>query len=282
MVVGLTVVAIGTSAPEMLVSAMAAADGNSGIAIGNVLGSNIANMTLVLGASALATPLLVASATLRREFPLLFAVSALAWLLVADGALSRLDGVVLVLAMVAVLWIIVRTARAARHSDPLRQELDAHHRDTMPVGHAIARTVIGLSVLLVGSRLVVFGASEAASALGVSDLVIGLTVVAIGTSLPELAASLASALRGEPDMAVGNVLGSNMFNLLPVLGIAGFIQPFQLAPEVLTRDFPIMAALSVVLFVMCMGWRGAGQVTRTEGSMLLVMFVGYQGVLYAV
>ena len=281
MVVGLTVVALGTSAPELLVSAMAAADGNPGLAIGNVVGSNIANITLVLGASAVAAPMMVASETLRREFPLLFAVTALAWLLVGDGQLSRIDAAALVLAMVAVLWFIVRTAREARDSDPLRADLDTHLRDPMPLQHAVAYTVLGLSVLLVGAKLVVFGASEAARALGVSDLVIGLTVVAIGTSLPELAASVASALRGEPDMAVGNVLGSNMFNLLPVLGIAGLVQPFPLDPEVLNRDIPIMAALTVVLFIMCAGRRGPGQITRTEGSVLLVTFAGYQGVLYA-
>ena len=281
MVVGLTVVAIGTSAPELLVSAMAAGAGNPGIAIGNVVGSNITNVTLVVGASAVAVPLVVASQTLRREFPLLFAVSALAWLLAADATLSRLDAGVLLLAMVGVLWFIVHTARQAHGADPLRQDLDARHGVAMAPGAAVARTVIGLSVLLVGSRLVVFGAAEAARALGVSELLIGLTVVAIGTSLPELAASLASALRGEPDIAVGNVLGSNMFNLLPVLGIAGLVQPFRLDPEVLTRDIPIMAVLTVVLFFMCVGRRGPGRVTRGEGGVLLAMFAGYQGVLYA-
>jgi cation:H+ antiporter len=280
MVVGLIVVGIGTSAPEMLVAAMAAVDGRSGIAVGNVVGSNIANITLVLGASAVLVPLMVGSATLRREFPMLFGVTALAWLLCADGALSRVDGGVLMLALVLVLWLIVRAARLARHSDPLRRELDAHHADAAPLKPAVGWCVVGLTVLLVGSKLVVFGASEIARDFGVSDLLIGLTVVAVGTSLPELAACVASSLKGEPDMAVGNVLGSNMFNLLPVLAVAGLIQPFELDAQALQRDIPVMAALTVVLFVMCMGWRGPGRVTRLEGSVLLAAFVGYQGLLY--
>ena len=280
MVVGLTVVAVGTSAPEMLVSGMAALAGNPGIAVGNVVGSNIANITLVIGASAVCAPMVVVSATLRREYPLLFVVTALAWLVAADGMFSRADAGALILAMVVVLWLIVRWARAARRTDPLRRELDAHHADLLPTARAVAWTLVGLSALLAGSKLVVVGASDIARAYGVSDLVIGLTVVAVGTSLPELAASLASALRGEPDMAVGNVLGSNMFNLMPVLGIAGLIQPFAVEADALYRDFPIMAALTVVLFVMCVGWRGPGRVTRFEGGVLLTMFAGYQGVLY--
>ncbi|MFT5445258.1 MAG: cation:H+ antiporter [Gammaproteobacteria bacterium] len=280
MVVGLTVVAVGTSAPEMLVSAMAASTGNSGIALGNVLGSNIANMTLVIGVSALVVPLVVASATLRREFPILLAVTALAWLLIADGALSRLDSVALAVAFVGVLWFIVRSAHQARHTDPLRRELDAQHEQSMSPRRALAWLVLGLTVLLVGSKLVVFGATEIARGFGVSDLIIGLTVVAIGTSLPELAASVGSALKGQPDMAIGNVLGSNMCNLLPVLAIAGMIGPFSVDSEALTRDFPIVAILTVVFFVMCIGLRGPGRVTRFEGSILLVMFMGYQAMLY--
>lgn len=281
MVIGLTVVGIGTSAPEMLVSGMAAADGNAGLAVGNVLGSNIANMTLVVGICALLAPMVVGSATLRREFPLLFAVTALAWLLCADARLSRVDAVVLMLALLGVLWFMVHSAHQARRTDPLRLELDAQLGEALPLGPAVARCVVGLTVLLVGAKLVVFGASEVARAFGVSDLVIGLTVVAVGTSLPELAASVTSVLRGEPDMAVGNVLGSNMFNLLPVLGIAGLVQPFEIEALALHRDFPIMAVFTVVLFVMCVGRGGPGKVTRIEGGVLLAAFIGYQGMLYA-
>ena len=281
MVVGLTVVALGTSAPEMLVSAMAAYEGNPGLAIGNVLGSNIANITLVLGAGALVTTMVVASQTLRQEFPILLAVTALAWLLCADAELSRTDAGVLMMAMLLVLTIIVYQAHAARRSDPLRQEIDAHAaEDRIPMGGAVGRTVLGLGVLLFGSRLVVVGATDLALAFGVSDLVIGLTVVAVGTSLPEMAATVASALKGEPDIAVGNVLGSNMFNLLPVLAIAGLVQPFTIEPSALERDFPVMAVLTIALFLMCVGWRGSRCLKRLHGGALLSVFVGYQVVLY--
>lgn len=280
MVVGLTVVALGTSAPEMLVSAMAASAGNPGLAMGNVLGSNIANTTLVIGASAMIVPLTVASATLRREFPLLVAVTALAWLLVSDGMLSRADSAILTFALGIVLWLIVRSARQAQHTDPLRRELNNQNEQGMSTLKAIVWGLIGLIVLMGGAKLVVFGATEIARGFGISDLVIGLTVVAIGTSLPELAASLSSALKGQPDIAVGNVLGSNMFNLLPVLAIAGFIQPFTIDDAALERDFPIVAILTVVFLAMCLGRRGPGRVTRFEGSVLLVMFIGYQAMVY--
>jgi cation:H+ antiporter len=280
MVVGLTVVALGTSAPEILVSAMAASAGNSGIAMGNVLGSNIANMTLVIGASAIVTPLVVVSSTLRREFPLLIAVTALAWLLVADGMLSRVDSAVLTFSLGVVLWLIVRSARQAQHTDPLRRGLDAQIGQSTSTVRALVWGLVGLVILLLGAKLVVIGATEIARGFGLSDLVIGLTVVAIGTSLPELATSLSSALKGQPDIAVGNVIGSNIFNLLPVLAVAGFIHPFAVDDAVLARDFPIVAILTVVFLAMCMGRRGTGRVTRFEGSVLLVMFIGYQAMVY--
>lgn len=280
MVVGLTVVAIGTSAPEMLVSAMAAAAGSPGIAMGNVLGSNIANMTLVIGTSAVIVPLAVASATLRREFPILIAVTGLAWLLVSDGLLTRTDAAILMLVCGAVLWFVVRTAQQAQYTDPLRRELDAELQEGIGTGRAVAWAILGLIVLLLGSKMVVFGATALARGFGVSDLLIGLTIVAVGTSLPELAASLSSVLKGHPDMAVGNVIGSNMFNLLPVLAIAGFVEPFAVDDAVLARDFPIVGTLTVVFLAMCIGRRGPGHVTRFEGGILLVMFIAYQVMLY--
>ena len=280
MVIGMTVVALGTSAPEMVVSATAAIDGVPSMALGSAGGSNIANIALVLGASAIAAPLMVNSITLRREFPMLFLVSALAWVLVLDGNLSRLDASVLSGASIIVLWVIVRTARAAVRADPLKRELESRPPSTMSRRAAVLWISMGLLVMVIGSRMVVVGATGIASAFGVSDLVIGLTVVAVGTSVPELAASLASALRAQPDMAIGNVLGSNMFNLLPVLAIAGFISPFDVETIALRRDFPIMALLTVLLLVMSTGWRGAGCVSRSNGAILLACFAGYQGLLY--
>ncbi len=280
MVVGLTVVALGTSAPEMLVSTIAAVDGNPGIAVGNVLGSNIANMALVVGVSVLICPLLVASQTLRREFPMLFVVTAFSWWLLADGHLSRLDAILLMLALVVVLVIIVQVARRARRSDPLKRELEDKAQMQMSTAKALLWLCLGLVAMLLASKALVWGASGLARAYGVSDLVIGLTIVAVGTSLPELAASVISAWRDEPDIAIGNVLGSNMFNLLPVLGLAGLVRPFDVQSIALQRDFPIMAALSMVLFFMCVGRGGAGIINRLEGGLLLCAFIAYQLFLY--
>jgi cation:H+ antiporter len=280
MVVGLTVVALGTSSPEMLVSAMAALQGTPDMALGNVLGSNIANIALVVGASALIMPLLVASETLRREFPMMFVVTAVAWLVCLDGRLNRLDGTLLMALMVLMLFLIVRAARAAARRDPLKREIEAQAPVIMSNLKAAMLLLGGLLIMVAASRMVVYGATNIARALGVSDLVIGLTVVAIGTSLPELAASVSGALRGQPDIAIGNVIGSNMFNLLPVLAIAGLIAPFGVEPVALSRDFPIMVVLSVLMLLMCLGRGGPGRVTRVNGILLLGCFAGYQGMLY--
>jgi len=280
MIVGLTIVALGTSAPEMLVSMMAALSGNPGIAVGNALGSNIANVALVVGVSAIICPLMVASQTLRREFPMLFLVTAFSWLLLADGELSRFDAVLLMLGLVAVLLFIIRMARAARRSDPLKQELEGQSGKRMTTARALLWLGLGLAALLLASKALVWGASGIAHGYGVSDLVIGLTIVAVGTSLPELAASALSAWRNEPDIAIGNVLGSNMFNLLPVLGLAGLVKPFEIHSIALHRDFPVMTTLSVVLFMMCVGRGGPGRVSRLEGVLLLGTFVAYQSYLY--
>jgi len=280
LIVGMTVVALGTSAPEMLVSIMAAEAGNPGIALGNVLGSNIANCALVVGVSAIICPLMVASQTLRREFPMLFLVTALSWFLLADGHLSRFDAGLLMFGMVGVLVFLVHSARVARRSDPLKQEFEDRPADQMTTQRALLWLFLGLGALLLASKSLVWGASGIARAYGVSDLVIGLTIVAVGTSLPELAASVISVLRKEPDIAIGNVLGSNMFNLLPVLGLAGLVMPFEVQTLALTRDFPIMAGLSVLLFVMCMGRGGPGRISRLEGSLLAGIFIAYQSYLY--
>jgi len=280
LVVGLTVVGVGTSAPEMLISALSAWQGNPAIAVGNAIGSNIANVGLVIGATAVLCPLSVASKTLRREYPMMLGVMLVAGVLLLDGRLERADGALLALGFVALLVTMVVLARRARTVDPLGVDFEREIPDDMPGRRALAWAVIGLLVLLAGSRSVVWGAVEMAQALGVSDLLIGLTVVAIGTSLPELAASVAGALKGEPDIALGNVIGSNMFNLLPVLGLPGLIAPGAVEPEVLNRDFPLMLGLGAVLFVMASGFRGPVRVTRVEGAVLLLAFSGYQLLLY--
>lgn len=275
--IGLTVIGVGTSAPEFMVSAAAALGGNPGVAIGNAVGSNIANIGLVAGVCALVVPVSVKSEVLRREFPLMFLVIALAWFVLNDGVLGTTDGLLLLASFAALLGFIVRTAATAKGSDPLNQELEQHIPHDMPTATAVLWLAAGLVLLLVSSRVIVWGAVSLARALEVSDLVIGLTVVAVGTSLPELAASLASVLKNEPDLAVGNVLGSNMFNLLPVLAAPALIAPGPVAAEVLSRDMPVMIFMSVALFLMASGYRGPGRINRLEGALLVAAFAGYQG-----
>ncbi len=280
LVIGLTIVGVGTSAPEMLVSATAALKGNPGISIGNALGSNIANVGLVLGVTALVRSVLVRTRIFRLEFPAMFGVIALAWIVLSDGTLDRGDGLVLSLAFVVLLLFMLIIAVRARRSDPLQREFAREIPTEIGTGKALLWFVVGLGTLLLGSQAMVWGAVSIARSFQVSDLLIGLTVVAVGTSLPELATSVTSVLKNEPDIAVGNVIGSNMFNLLPVLAIAGLIAPTAVPPEALQRDFPVMLTLSVALVVMSWGFRRPGRIARWEGGVLLLAFIGYQGLLY--
>ncbi len=278
MIIGLTIVGIGTSAPEILVSAMAAGQGNPALGVGNAVGSNITNIALVLGTTALITPLVVKSETLRREYPLMFSIMLLGLVLLIDGEMSRLDGWILMTGLgLMVLWMVQQGLR--RDHDPMEDEFEREiPRISTPM--ALLWLAFGLALLLGSSRALVWGAVNIAQAMGISDLVIGLTVVAIGTSLPELAASVISALRKEPDIAIGNVIGSNMFNLLAVLGLPGVIMPHILEPEVLSRDFPTMIGLSIALFAMAYGFKGDGCLNRWEGLLLLLAYFGYLGWLY--
>lgn len=280
LIIGLTIVGFGTSAPEMLVSGVAAWEGNPGLAVGNAIGSNITNIALILGLTALITPLAVNSRMLKRELPILTATMLAGLVLLLDGTLSRLDGTLLLLGLLAMVIWMVRTSLKDRGSDPLGAEFSEEIPTGMPMGRALFWVGVGLLVLLLSSRLLVWGAVGIAQALGVSDLIIGLTIVALGTSLPELAASVMSALKGEPDIAVGNVIGSNLFNLLAVLGIPGLISPLVIGSEVLTRDYPIMIGLTVMFFLMAYGFRGPGRINRLEGGLLLACYAGYQTLLY--
>ncbi|MES9893866.1 MAG: calcium/sodium antiporter [Candidatus Thiodiazotropha endolucinida] len=273
------IVGFGTSAPEVLVSTMASFNGNPGLAIGNAIGSNIANIGLILGFTALVIPLSVHSSVLRREYPLLLAVSAMAFLLMWDGELNQLDGVILVVTLVAVLGWMIYTAKTGA-ADPIAGEFDAEIPHDIPTQKAIVLLLGGLIFLLLSSRLLVWGASNVASALGVSDVIIGLTIVAIGTSLPELAASITSALKGEDDLAIGNVIGSNLYNLLAVLSIPGLVAPGTYSPEVMERDLPVMMVLTMFLFFMGHGLGKQGRINRLEGLLLLLCFIGYQSLLF--
>jgi len=279
MVIGLTIVSLCTSFPEMAVSALAALDGNSDIAIGNALGSNIANIGLVLGFTALMTPLTVHSLTLRREFPVLFMVFLLALALMLDGELDRVDGAILVAGLVAMLWWLTMLGMNDRR-DPLAMEYSKEIPADMTMASSVGWFVVGLLLLLASSRVVVWGSVEIARHLGISDIVIGLTIVAIGTSLPELMASVASVKKREYDLAIGNVVGSNMFNILAVLSMPALIAPQPFAAEALHRDFPVMAGFSIALYLLARGFRTRGKLGRVDGAILFAGFAGYLLLLY--
>lgn len=277
--IGLVIVGFATSAPEMLISAVASLDGAAGLAVGNALGSNIANLGLVLGTAILIFPLSVHSQTLRREFPAVLAATGLTLLLFLDNELSRIDAVILLVTL-AILsyWIIVLGLRSSV-LDPLRAEYEAEIPAGVPPGKATFWLAVGLVTLLGGAELMVRGATDVARLMGVGDLVLGVTVVAIGTSLPELAVSVAGALKGESGLVLGNILGSNIFNLLAVLGIAGAIQPHTLDADVLTLHYPLMGMLTLVVFILAYNRRAKVQLSRPIGSALLAVFLVYQGVV---
>lgn len=279
LLIGMVVVGFGTSAPEMAVSALAASQGNPGLALGNAYGSNITNIALILGITVLLAPIAVHSQVMRKELPILILVTAFAGWQLWDGNLSRMDAIGLMLVFVVLIgWSIYQSFR--QPDDALAKEM-TEEVHAMPLRKALLWLVVGLLLLIVSSRILVWGAVDLATMFGISDLVIGLTIVAVGTSLPELASSIIAARKGEHDLALGNILGSNLFNTLAVVGIAGLIAPMSVAPEVLARDFPVMGALTLVLFAMCYGFRGAGRINRFEGGALLLAFVAYTVYLLA-
>ena len=275
LLIGMVIVGFGTSAPEMVVSAFSALQNNPGIALGNAYGSNITNIALILGVTALISPIAVHSLVLRKELPILTAVTVLAVFQLWDGELSRSDAFVL-LGVFASLMIWTVWQGLHKKSDSLGNEIEMELEGrAKPLGRALFWLGIGLVLLIASSRLLVWGAVEIALAFGVSDLIIGLTIVAVGTSLPELASTIIAARKGEHDIALGNVLGSNLFNTLAVVGIAGSIQPMKVASEVISRDMSVMIVLTVSLFLIGYGFRGAGRINRYEGAGLLVCYLGY-------
>ena len=276
LIIGLTVVGFGTSAPELVVSAVAAMQGNPGLAMGNALGSNIANIGLILGVTAIIYPLQVESTTLRREYPILLAIMFLTLALVVDLNLTRGEGIVLLVALLIFIAGMVWLGLRETDDDPLASNFEAEIPTDMSTARAMFWLLVGLIVLPFSSQILVTGAVTIAEAMGVTDVVIGLTVVAIGTSLPELAAAISSALKREDELAVGNVIGSNMFNLLGVLGIASVIKPFAFEAELLYRDMMAMFVFTLLIFAMAYGWHGPGRVRRSAGVLLLTLFVTFQ------
>ena len=283
-IIGLTIVSMGTSAPEVLVSITAAISGAGEMAIGNAIGSNIANVGLVLGVTVLVAPLFVHSSCMRQEMPTLLLATLGVALLLIDGELSRLDGYLM---MAALVFILVQMVRSQSHDTTLAEEADDEPLPHLKPLRAWITFALGLLLLIASSRLLVWGAAEVAGELGVSKMVIGLTVVAVGTSLPELAATIASALRGHAEIALGNVIGSNLFNLLAVMSIPGLVEPEVLDPAVMTRDFP---AMSIAMLLLALGIyvgrrrsaapEGHAYIGRSVGMMLVSLYAGYYYWLY--
>lgn len=280
LLIGLTIVSFGTSAPEILIAVMSAGSGSSDIAIGNALGSNIANIALILGAASLFTPIPVASEVLRREIPLLFAAVLFSTALILDLHLSRIDGIAaIVTLMICLGWLVWQSK--SRPDDSIGAEFDDNIEADTNVKTSAIITTIALIVLLISAKVLVWGAVEIARAANVSELMIGLSIVAVGTSLPELAATIACILRREYGLAIGNVVGSNLFNALAVVGIVAVMAPGDLDIMVRNRDAVVHIALTICLLIFCVGYKREGRINRVEGFLLLAAFVGYQWFLYS-
>ncbi len=269
LLIGMLVVGFGTSAPELAVSAISAYHGNPGIALGNGYGSNITNIALVLGLTAVISPVAIQKTVLKKEIPLLLGVTLLAFWHLHDGQLTRLEAISeIVILTAAFIWLVLSS----------QKKFEEKEVPAMTSGMAWVWLIIGFVLLVISSRMLVWGAVNIAHAFGVSDLVIGLTVVAIGTSLPELAASAFAAKKGEHDLVVGNVIGSNLFNTFAVVGLAGTIHPLAVPSDVLSRDWPLMFALT--LFVYLIGKlrkskKGKPKINRMSGAVLLSIYIGY-------
>jgi cation:H+ antiporter len=280
LIIGITIVGFGTSAPEILVSVIAVLEGTPNLAIGNALGSNIANIGLILGITAILAVVPIDRNILKREYPLLLiATLVMVWCLY-DLQLDFIDGIMLLTLLFIMLWYMINNHR--KNGVPVAEaEDDDESGEQMSFNAAIGWVILGLIILVGSSKLLVWGATNIALALGVSDLIIGLTIVALGTSLPELAASISSLKKGHTDLAVGNVIGSNLFNSLAVIGIPAMLTSFSIDESVLTRDLPVVAGLTLLLYGLSRFPLGAShQLTRVKGILLLACFVIYQLYLY--
>ncbi|MCQ2055823.1 MAG: calcium/sodium antiporter [Fibrobacter sp.] len=289
LLIGMVIVGFGTSAPEMVVSALSAMQGNPELALGNAYGSNIANIALILGVTAVIMPVLVKREALKRDLPVLLVVTALTIGLLLDGNVSRMDGVILLLVFAGVMgfniWSELRSKKAAGNATDAADDASEDGAESVSLGKSIFWLVFGLVLLVVSSRALVWGACDIARALGVSDLLIGLTIVAVGTSLPELASSIVAARKGEDDLAFGNIVGSNLFNTLAVVGIAATIAPMQsFDANVLVRDLPVMVVLTVLLLLFGLptriskigkDGRRIGRINHIEGAVFLTAYIGY-------
>ncbi|MCP4075686.1 MAG: calcium/sodium antiporter [Gammaproteobacteria bacterium] len=280
LIIGITVIGFGTSAPEILISIFSVLDDTPDLAIGNALGSNIANIGLILGATALLIPLTFSSKLVKREFPILLAATALMSWVLWDNQLNLLDGILLLGFLILALGYLIRFSKTNK-DDPISSELEQEIPQNMSTQRAFMLTLVGLLILVGSSKLLVWGAVNIATELGVSELIIGLTIVALGTSLPELAAAIAGARKGEPELVMGNVIGSNLFNSLAVIGLPAVMMDFTISPTAIARDLPVMLALTALLYLLSQLPKSSYCViTRFKGLLLLSGFVLYQAFLY--
>ena len=282
MIIGLTIVAMGSSAPEIMVSANAALAGSTDTSVGNAIGSNITNILLVLGLTTLVRPILVSSTTLHRELPILLAFTLISWWILSDDYLSLNEAIFLFAGFFGFIGFLIYLAKTnTGEVDPLLAESEEEIPTNLPTGKAVFWVVAGLIMLPLSSHFLVENAVIIAEYFGISELVIGLTIIALGTSLPELAASIAGVLKGEDDLAIGNVIGSNIFNILAVLGIGGLINPSQIDPAAASRDVYVMIAATVAIFLMAMSFSNTRRINRVEGGLLFIGFIAYQFILFA-
>ncbi len=286
MVIGLTIVAMGSSAPEMMTAATASFQGTPNLAIGNAIGSNITNIALVLGLTALLHPLTVSSQTVKREIPLVLLISVIAYLILVDQYFSFAEGVALIIGfalyIITLLVITLRKTQGKASDDPLVIEATQEVAEAVNLKLSIMWLTLGIIVLPLSAHFLINSSVYLAKAFGISDLVIGLTIVAIGTSLPELAASIISILKKEDDLALGNIIGSNIFNILAVLSLAGVIAPNTIDASAANRDAPYMLGVTLLLFILCFSRKlGYFRISRAKGAILLVSFIAYQILLFS-
>ncbi|MBV7434179.1 calcium/sodium antiporter [Cardiobacteriaceae bacterium TAE3-ERU3] len=276
LLVGIVIIGFGTSAPEIVVSAFSAWQGTPNLALGNAYGSNIANIGLIIGIAALISPIAMQSSLMRREFPLLLLVTGIAAWQLQDLVITRTESIVLLVLFVLLMgWTIYQ---GMKHPEEL--PIEEEDIPNMTITAAWLWTLVGLIVLMISSRIMVWGAAEIARHFGVDELLIGLTIFAVGTSLPELASAIAAMRKNQPDIVMGNVIGSNLFNTLAVVGIAGTIKPMSVSPEVLSRDIPVMAGMTIALMLMGIKlYQRGGRINRYEGALLLFAFIAYNGYL---
>ena len=283
LIIGVVVLGFGTSAPEILVAILASVDNSPGLAIGNVIGSNIANIALVLGVAAIISPIVVKSSLLKREFPIVLGITIIGYLLILDNDLDTTDGIILLVLLVIVMtWMIRANKQVEGTDDPLAadtvQELD--DKEEIPLKKSIFILVGGLIVLIISAKLMVSGAVDIAKFFEIPDVIIGLTIVAIGTSLPELAAAITAAKKGEADLMIGNILGSNLFNLLAVMAMPALLAPSIVDKTTLTLDYPIMLLLTIIMLALALPRNGKAVIGKKAGIILTLSFVAYLVSLY--